>query len=404
LVQPDGAIVVVGTQVVSATDSNFEVVRLTPTGAALDPTFGSGPPATPGVAYVDFGGIDEAYGVARRPSDGAILVVGRTSGVGGGAIAVAALTSSGAPDPTLEGTGRKVIDATTADDEGRAIAVQPDENVLIGGTSAVSTGLGNFLLYRMSPSGVLDVGEDTVDGTGPATVDWGGDDRCSALALDPITGDVVLAGTSGSGPDTDYAVARFAPTGTLDPVFAGVGARLVDIDDHDRCSGVQVDTVGRTLLSGHTLDVATFSMTAVRLGQTGAVDASWNANPSASFPHNGAGVFQHHLRESPPGFWSQDGVLCSLLQPDGSLVLGGNSAPALTPVLARGAVLRLDPEGRIDPTFGAFPPGGNVFAFPPPRTTVFAMAPDGAGRIVLAGQLEDANDGATFGYVARIGG
>jgi uncharacterized delta-60 repeat protein len=392
---PDGRIVVVGTRVRSSTNSDFVVIRFGETGRVVDTSFGTG-----GSAFVDVGGVDEAFGVVRRPSDGAIIVVGRTNSEGGGAIAIAALTASGAPDPALEGIGRKVIDVTNADDEARAVAIQLDENVVIAGNSGVSTGTSNFLLYRMSPGGVLDIGADTVNGTGPATVTWGNDDRCAAVAIDPVTGDIVLAGSTdatGSPDDlADFAVARFLSTGVLDTSFDGDGTRLIDIDYLDRAFGVQVDTVGRTLVSGTTFDGELFSMTAVRLGQTGAIDTSWNAAPVTGFPHNGAGFFQHHLQEI--GRWSDDKAFCSLLQPDGSLVLAGESSVPSQD--ADAAILRLDPAGHLDPTFGTLPLGGNVFRFVGPGRAL-AIASDGFGRLVLAGQ--QTTPAEEMGYLIRVG-
>jgi uncharacterized delta-60 repeat protein len=399
-VQPDGHIVAVGPWIVSDTNTDFGVVRFLPDGTQLDPTFSNGTAAT-----IDFGGIDEPFGVVLRPSDGAILVVGRTDAVGGGAIAIASFTATGGQDLALEGIGRKVIDVTTADDEARAVAIQLDENIVIAANSGVSTGLSNFLLYRMAPDGTISIGSDTVNGTGPSTATWGGDDRVNAIALDPITGDIVLAGTSDGevGPGNDFAVARFlGTTGALDATFDGDGQRLVDIDVDDRGMAVQVDTVGRTLVSGYTLDGPSFSITAVRLNQTGGLDTSWNATPAGpfSFPHNGAGVFQHHLQGG-TGAWSNDGSFCSFLQFDGSLVLAGNSAPAGRPFEPDPAILRLDPQGRLDPTFGTFPFGGNVFGFP--GTGAFdAIARDPSGRLVLAGRRT--TTAGTFGLLARVGG
>lgn len=398
--QPDGRIVVCGTWVVSDTNTDFGVFRFLADGSALDPTFAVGT-----FAIADFGGIDEPFGVVLRPSDGAIIVVGRTDAVGGGAIAIASFTSTGTPDTTLDPTGRKVIDVTTSDDEARAVAIQLNEDVVIAGNSAVSTGLSNFLLFRMSPDGTISIGSDTVNGTGPSTATWGGDDRVNAIALDPITGDIVLAGRSdmGPGPGNDFAVARFlGTTGHLDPSFDGEGQVLVDIDTDDRGMAVQVDTVGRTLVSGYTLDGPTFSITAVRLNQIGGVDTSWNAAPTIpfSFPHNGSGFFQHHLQGN-PGQWSNDGGFCSYLQPDGSLVMAGNSAPASNPFAMDPAILRLDPQGHLDPTFGNLPFGGNVFPFP--GTGAFdAITQDSSGRLVLAGRRTTGT--TVFGLLARVGG
>jgi uncharacterized delta-60 repeat protein len=65
--QPDGKVLVAGTD-----GDGFAVARLTPSGA-LDPSFGVG-----GKATVNFTGVDEARGMALQP-DGAIVLVGSTT-------------------------------------------------------------------------------------------------------------------------------------------------------------------------------------------------------------------------------------------------------------------------------------------------------------------------------------
>lgn len=402
-VQPDRKVVVVGTVRRSTADSDMFAMRFTE-GGALDTTFGLG---GTGSATVDVGGIDEAFGVALRASDGAIVMVGRTDSVGGGAIAVAVLTSSGLPDLVMNGTGSRTIDVTTSDDEGRAVAVLIDDRIVVGGNSAVSGGLSNFMLYRMLPDGTLDIGTEHSNGVGPATATWGGDDRCQALALDPISGDIVLAGFTDLTPSpdpadfTDFAVARFLPTGALDTTFDGDGRQTASIGARDEGTGVHVDLVGKTIVTGHSPAGLGTPFTGVRFTASGALDSTWNPVVPPPLVNNGQGRFRHFFSGDTGESGSQDTCTCSLLQPDGRLVMAGFTADVGPIPLPNAAILRLMPDGLIDWAFGPPPVGGRVFDFSGTEE-VHAVARDDLGRIVMAGT--QVSSSALWILVFRIGG
>jgi uncharacterized delta-60 repeat protein len=391
-VQPDRRIVVVG-----AAGPDMFALRLREDGS-LDTTFGG-----TGFVTVDFGGGDWANDVALRASDGAIVMVGGTDAVGSGAIALAVLRSDGLPDPTLNGNGRMTIDGTTADDDGRAVAVQLDDRMVVAAAGHASGSTTNFLLYRALPNGTLDIGADTMNGTGPATVTWGYDDEVLALALDPIDGDIVLAGTTNANfPETDFAVARFLPHGVIDPSFDGDGKQTIDISGYDEASGVQVDFVGRVLVTGFSEGPppppgggpVAYGFSGVRLTPTGGIDSTWNPVPVVPPNPDGQGrlFFQFPNSDLNRG-------RASLLQPDGKLVLAGYTGTGF-PVV-NGALVRRDAQGLPDGTFGTA--GASSYDVPG-QEYITSAARDDLGRLIMAGEIST-DGGLTFQVVVmRVGG
>jgi uncharacterized delta-60 repeat protein len=120
-VQADGRIVVAGTAVVGANDTEFAVVRLDTTGA-VDPSFG-----TLGKVLVNLPGPDEeAYAVALQ-ADGKIVLAGSaTPATNNIDFAVARLNTNGTLDTTFNKTGYTTIDFNGGTDFGNGVALQKD--------------------------------------------------------------------------------------------------------------------------------------------------------------------------------------------------------------------------------------------------------------------------------------
>src|SRR5207244_4287411 len=137
-VQPgDDKIVAVGTT--DANNGDFAVARYNPDGT-LDATFG-----TNGRVTTDFGHDDKAAAVALQ-GDGKIVAVGSSEAAGGNffssKFAVARYNPDGSPDLTFGTNGRVVTGISTfsSDDSANAVAIQPFTNKIV---VAGSTGSGN---------------------------------------------------------------------------------------------------------------------------------------------------------------------------------------------------------------------------------------------------------------------
>lgn len=200
--QPDGKLVVVGT---GGPNADILVARYNADGS-LDGGFGSG-----GTIVTDLGSFDQALD-AVIAVDGRITVGGRS----GGDFALARYTADGSLDPSF-GTGGKVTTDFGAIDPAFAIAADPSGRITAVGTSA-----GDFALARYNDDGSLDT---SFGNGGKVTTDFSGgsDDAANALVVDS-SGVVTAAGyTSASAGSTEFALARYDASGNLDPSFGSNG-------------------------------------------------------------------------------------------------------------------------------------------------------------------------------------
>jgi uncharacterized delta-60 repeat protein len=207
---PGGTIVLGG-----GANGAFAFARYTSTGA-LDPTFGTG-----GTKTFDIGTTNDAIGALAVQSDGKIIVAG--AGGDGTQVLVTRLNPDSSPDLTFGGglvvlaipglaarTDLGVIDATVG------LAVQPDNKILV----ANRTVDGNFGVVRLTSQGIA----DTAFGlNGIATADFGGDDDADSVVIQPGQGQVLVVGTSATGPTGAVAIAAFNADGTPVANFGNAG-------------------------------------------------------------------------------------------------------------------------------------------------------------------------------------
>jgi len=115
-------------------------------------------------------------------------------------------------------------------DNGRAVVVQPDGKVVVGGfitkaksepseTTSVLVEDDDFGLVRYNTDGSLDT---SFNGTGIVTTDLGSSIDCIKSVTLQGT-DIVVAGNSASGSKDCLAVARYNSDGSLDTGFGGTG-------------------------------------------------------------------------------------------------------------------------------------------------------------------------------------
>jgi uncharacterized delta-60 repeat protein len=200
--QDDGKIVVAGSnqelnQGSLGYDYNFALARYNPNGS-LDPSFsGDGKQTT------DFGGYDQAYGVAIE-DDGRIVAAGQG---GNSHFALARYDANGSLDPTFSGSGK----VTTGfgfgpDDAANGIAVQGDGKIVAAGRTSGGATSSDFALARYNPNGTLD---RSFSGNGKQTTGFGGYDAANAVALQ-AHGKIVAVGQGrGSDGTNDFALARY---------------------------------------------------------------------------------------------------------------------------------------------------------------------------------------------------
>ena len=205
-IQNDGRIVAVGS-VFGDEGSDFAVARYTRDGRP-DPTFGTG-----GSVVTDFFGEDHARGVTIQ-SDGRIIAAGDKNSV---VFALARYNPDGTLDSDFGFEGRVLTSISEDEDFASAVAVQSDGKIVAAGTSGVCSGfIGlecsgdpsgvDFGIARYNPDGSL----DQTFGGGQVRTDFsnGSDDRASAIAIGS-DGKILAVGTSKTGEESDFAVARY---------------------------------------------------------------------------------------------------------------------------------------------------------------------------------------------------
>lgn len=311
--QPDGRIVLAGTTQ-TATTTELAVMRLTANGA-LDDTFSGD-----GILTLDTGALT-AVGGAAVDSQGRIVVVGSS----GPDVYVARFTTSGSLDSTFNLTGQRVIDFKNGGntDAGQAVLLDGSA-ILVAGFTNYSGASDDFMLVRLLEDGSLDstFGSNT-DGQQAYDFDNNSEDLAYAAALDASSGLVYLAGYTdvGGNPRQFAAIRVAAADGDQDLTFGSTGWWV------DALGSLGAEAYGIGLLPGGGVVVGGWSnlsgtsedFSVARLTSAGALDTGFYTN---GYRH--VDIRQETLTS--PG--SQDQAYALAVQPDGRVLLAGESDPA----------------------------------------------------------------------------
>ena len=411
-IQPDGNIVVVGGIATASHSDDFYIARFLTNGSP-DPSFG-----TNGRTSFDFFGFNRNYAnaVALQP-DGKIVAAG-DSGNFFTSIALARLNPDGSLDTTFSGDGKvltefgksggnandvalqtdgKIVVAghqgfnefqnfvtfrymtdgsldTTFDADGRvdtnfgassygqAVGIQADGKIVVAGFTSGS-GFEDFALARYNQDGSPDT---TFDTDGILLTDFAaGADGANALVIEP-DGSIVAAGfgVAAGRTDSDFALARYATTGALDPNFDADGKTTADIGSGQSAArAVVVQPDGKIVAAGYAQKVGdTRDFALVRYTTSGALDQTFG----------GGGKLI-------TDFGSDDAAYALALQPDGKIVAAGITNIEGTEVFA---VARYTADGALDATFGE---GGKSTLFIGDFNGASSVAVQPDGKIVVAG-------------------
>jgi uncharacterized delta-60 repeat protein len=261
-IAPDGAIVVVGYSGFSAT---MALARYLPDGS-LDPGFGTSgivSGATPG----------RLYAVAVQP-DGRLVVAGGRDIPDGTVdfsdLVVARFEPDGTLDTSFGDRGVVVADVDGVTNTLRELAILPDGRILSSGESVGSfEGSERTDLIRLMPDGSLDptFGAGGTLGIDTARVGEG-------MAVQP-DGRIVLTGRVLLGTETQLETLRLEPDGALDTTFGGGGGVRTDLRDHTEAGlDVALDTEGRIVVAGRAGDINT-DFALVRYLPDGSLDSAF---------------------------------------------------------------------------------------------------------------------------------
>ena len=328
------------------------------------------------------------------------------------------LQAAGELDP-LFGTGGKVTTDLGFSEFARAVVIQPDGKIIAAGSGGSDPQHPDFLIIRYNSNGTLD---PTFGSGGVVTTDFFGDVDDSFDIKLQVDGKIVAVGyTRATATDpTIIALARYNPNGSLDPTFGSGGEATASLPNLIfSVSGAAIQSDGKIVVSGAISDLmhTDTSCYVARFNTNGSLDSSFAGGiiikdfggtfgneafsdvtvqaddkivVAGTVPGQASQDFHDFVtvRYNPNG--SQDptfgsgGVVITdfiggvdnggevLVQPDGKILVAGISS-SLAPNSYDFAVVRYNPNGSLDPTFGN---GGKV-------RTDFSGGNDFGGPVVL---------------------
>ncbi len=360
-VRPDGQILVGGSTYVfdspTIKDIDWVVLGLPPTGVP-----------GPGGAVFSFADDPEngVNGLALQP-DGKLLL-GGTDGSMGSDVVVDRLTTTGSYDPGFGGTGHPRIDfanldgATTGTDGAGDLVRQPDGSVITAGYSD-----NQFAIDRLTSGGVIDNG---FDGNGRKRVDFSGVvDGATSVALSGSK--IIAAGYT----DSRLAIVSLDSNGTPTAGFGNNGRSENGAGELPAsANAVAVQPDGKILVAGP--GGGNFGVG--RVGTDGSYDPSFGPNGNGQVAID---------------FGGNDVANAMALQPDGKILVAGTDGDGF-------AVARLMPNGSLDQSFGT---GGRSTVNFTGVDVAHGMALQPDGKIVLVGETGPAGGTTDFAVTRLLG-
>jgi uncharacterized delta-60 repeat protein len=289
-----------------------------------------------------------------------------------------ALAAEGDLDPSF-GNGGRVATTVGSQPSERAIAIDAQGRILVVGAVRINDDDGDMLVARYLPTGALD---PAFSGDGIATFDFPAADdfdNASAVTVD-AGGGILVAGTTDSA---DLGLIRVSSDGTLDAGFGAPGSNGYVKRDFfggaELAGAIAVDSAGRILVGGSTVNGGDFDFVVSRYDSGG--------NPDMSFGSGGLRTV-----DFTSGANDQDLARGMTLDAQGRILLAGYSQTGATPASSDFALARLTSDGSRDASFG---PNTDPFHTGQVTTPIGAtgdqavgIAVDADGKIVVAGDAE----------------
>lgn len=314
-------------------------------------------------------------------SDGKIVAVGMTGLLTG----IMRFNTNGTLDNTFGSQGKVQRIPGTWNSWLNSVAIQPDQKILTGGYMAVGVGPyfnENFCLMRFKPNGDND---STFGINGLLNSDIGDStEQLKSIALQS-DGKIVAVGDTGpyglSG-NLDIALVRYQSNGILDSGFGNAGIVLTNIEYEDHAQKVLIQPDGKILVAGVSVDYFfPFEQKAfiLRYLNNGQIDNTFGVQGQFNYKSNSFGCTD------------------MVLQPDGKIVAVATLLDANDNY--ENSVFRLSTAGILDNSFGTGGMAKNTRCIEAGSEAV-ALQPD--GKIVVAGQtVEDSLLGSMNFYVIR---
>ncbi len=161
-------------------------------------------------------------------------------------------TPEGNIDSTFGSNGIVLIKYINEEIKAYNVLEQPDNKILVV-NGITHGGKRDFGMLRYTEHGIL----DSTFGTNGKVVTAFSSGSNTAHAIGIQEDDkILLAGFLGTTPNHDFALARYMPSGALDPSFGNLGKVITDFGEDDLSFELIVQEDKKIVLAGHSIDDA----------------------------------------------------------------------------------------------------------------------------------------------------
>jgi uncharacterized delta-60 repeat protein len=379
LVQPSGKIVLAGWSIDANGNHVMSVSCFNPDGS-LDTTFGSGGTAMSSYkrsTYARTAFAAALYNPTGAAGDEKILLVGQGTSNNQGAFALERYNANGTPDTSFGNGGLVVTTFKQGTTGASGVVVEPNGQIVVAGDNA-----SGFELARYNPNGSL----DTTFGSGGSVYTPVSNGTYAAIhcLAQEANGDLIVAGQTGAG-QSQWLLAAYTPKGTLDTSFGNGG--LVSNSSFTQSEAVTIypstdptGNAGKIMVVGWGGGPGSQPPSAFDL-------ARYNPNGTLDTTFGTGGMVTTVITANDSEAWAV------AIQPDGKIVAGGDAYDGSANHFA---LIRYNPEGSLDSTFGA---GGIVTtSIGGASSRLYGLALQPNGEIVAAGCI---NGSSQIAAVAR---
>jgi uncharacterized delta-60 repeat protein len=242
-VQADGKIIVSGrSDTPPSFPTSYAIIRYNANGS-IDTSFG-----TQGVIIPPLSGNTFAHHMALQ-ADGKIVLAHNRIANGERILAMLRYTSSGQPDPSF-GVDGAVDTRVGIGVEYAAVAMQPDGKIVVSCSGFTNASSYDFWVVRYNTNGSLD---ESFNGTGLVQTPIGAGtalDQAKALVIQP-NGKIVVGGRAPNGANSNFVLARYNKNGSLDAKWGTGGIVVTDLGGNaDSINAIAIQTNGRIVAGG----------------------------------------------------------------------------------------------------------------------------------------------------------
>lgn len=281
--QDDGKILLAGMTHEDGNYEDFAIARYNADGS-LDNSFGTG-----GKILTDFIGFHDAAKGITVQADGKIIAVGYSSNgnTNGADFGLVRYNTDGSFDASFGVGGKIRTDYYGNSDRAQTIVIQPDGKIVVGGTATTAYGY-DFALARYNSDGVLDTSFDDDGKVTSSFLNQYSDQGHSVVLQED--GKIILGGSFGSTGFVDkFGMVRYNTDGSHDFEFGFLGFAGADFGGpYDICHSIAIQPDNKIVLAGYSGDgsESTFAIARFLSGlETGILNFSENQSQLLVYPN-----------------------------------------------------------------------------------------------------------------------